>query len=41
MGTAVGSMYSYLQTGFDGSYLIVGWLMFVGLIGTMWLGRNL
>jgi hypothetical protein len=39
MGTAVGAMYSFLQNGYQ--YVSWLWVMVVGLIGAMWLGRNL
>jgi hypothetical protein len=39
MGTAVGAMYSYLENGFE--YVSWAWLFVVGLVGSMWLGRNL
>ena len=39
MGIGVGSMYSYLQNGFE--YVGWAWLFVVALIGSMWLGRNL
>jgi hypothetical protein len=41
MGTAVGAMYSYLENGIGNEYLLVSWLMLSGMIGLMWLGRNL
>lgn len=39
MGTAVGAMYSYLENGF--AYSGWAWLMFFGMVGVMYLGRNL
>jgi hypothetical protein len=41
MGTAVGAMYSYLENGFSNDYLVASFLMLSGMVGLMWLGRNL
>jgi hypothetical protein len=41
MGTAVGAMYLYLENGLSNDYLVVSFLMLSGMVGLMWLGRNL